>query len=71
MNVTFTNILELILSLIIYCLQQFDNKYLDNQTELKLLLSIFLRIKIYSLQKIALSKNNLKNYVESNFHISL
>lgn len=51
-NVTFINILELILSLINYRLQQFDNKYLDNQTRLNGLF-VFLRIsllecKIYS-----------------------
>lgn len=38
---TFINILKSILSLIIYRLQQFDNKYLDYQTGLNYLFGFF------------------------------
>lgn len=67
---TFINILKSILSLIIYRLQQFDNKYLDYQTGLNYLFGFFFQM-IYLLQKITLSEGSKKSYLKSNFNFFL
>lgn len=66
-NMAFINILKSILSLIIYRLQQFDNKCLDYQTGLNYLFGFFLQM-IYLLQKITLSEGSKKSYLKSNFN---